>query len=283
MKIITLTTCHNRKSKTLTALERLHNQKYTESIEFEHIVVDDGSTDGTYEAIALNYPDVKIIQGNGKLFWSGGMRYGYEQSVKKKNYDYLLLYNDDVDIYQDAISRIIRRADSIDMTSKPFVLIGSTMDRNGKTSYGGCVKKYWFHPLDFIQTDPPIDDVVEVETLNMNFCLIPKKTLKQVGFLRSTFQHGGSDYEYGLYLRKKGGQVLLAPEYFGCCNRNETKGTSKESGISIYACYRRFLSIMERPPSSTFKYYIKYGGSLWLIWFLVPYVNLLFKKLIKYD
>lgn len=283
MKIITLTTCHNRKSKTLTALERLHNQKNTESIEFEHVVVDDGSTDGTYEAIAANYPDVNIIQGNGNLYWSGGMRYGFQKGIRNKNYDYLLLYNDDVDIYLDAVSRIIRSADSVDLTSKPSIIVGSTIDSTSKTSYGGCVKKYWFHPLEFIQTDPPEKDVVEVEVLNMNFCLIPKGTIDLIGFLRPIFQHGGSDYEYGLYLRKKGGQVLLAPEYFGYCNRNEKKGTSKEPGISLYECYRRFLSIKERPPSSTFKYYLEYGGYLWLIWFLIPYVNLLLKKLIKYD
>ena len=43
-----------------------------------------------------HYPNVNLIQGNGKLFWAGGMRLGWRTALKSKEYDAFLLLNDDV-------------------------------------------------------------------------------------------------------------------------------------------------------------------------------------------
>ena len=48
MKITVVFTCFNRKAKTLECVKRLVEGNKT--IEFEFVIVDDGSTDGTEEA-----------------------------------------------------------------------------------------------------------------------------------------------------------------------------------------------------------------------------------------
>jgi GT2 family glycosyltransferase len=38
------------------------------------LVLDDASSDGTSDAIAVQFPDVTVLHGDGELCWNGGMR-----------------------------------------------------------------------------------------------------------------------------------------------------------------------------------------------------------------
>ena len=74
MKVIALATCHNRREKTLRALASLREQVLPDGTALQVCLVDDGSTDGTGAAVAEQFPEVKLLQGDGQLFWAGGMR-----------------------------------------------------------------------------------------------------------------------------------------------------------------------------------------------------------------
>src|SRR5690554_2221576 len=89
--ITVLLTCPNRKIKTLSCLESLFAASIPENYDLEVFLTDDGSTDGTSDAIKKNFPDVNIIKGNGNLFWARGMRLAWESAMKKKSYDAYLL------------------------------------------------------------------------------------------------------------------------------------------------------------------------------------------------
>ena len=54
---------HNRKQITLKCLENL--DKSGDLQQYHVVVVDDGSTDGTTEAINNLFPDVKVLPGDG--------------------------------------------------------------------------------------------------------------------------------------------------------------------------------------------------------------------------
>lgn len=60
------------------------------------VLVDDGSTDGTAEWVSTHCPDVKLIPGDGNLWWSGGMNKGIQYALHTLNADYILLWNNDV-------------------------------------------------------------------------------------------------------------------------------------------------------------------------------------------
>ena len=76
MKITVVFTCFNRKAKTLECVKRLVEGNKT--IEFEFVIVDDGSTDGTEEALQLSEhaPLIKVLKTEGDCYYSGGMHRG---------------------------------------------------------------------------------------------------------------------------------------------------------------------------------------------------------------
>lgn len=103
-RILGIFTCFNRKEKTLKCLQSL--QSGNPNLDFHFLAVDDKSTDGTADALAA-LPEATLISGSGNLYYTGGMRMGIQEARKlSEAYDYVLLFNDDVDFYSHAIERL---------------------------------------------------------------------------------------------------------------------------------------------------------------------------------
>ena len=105
-KIAVLLTVFNRKTKTLECLQRLYALFPVEGYKIDIYLTDDGCTDGTPEAIKLQFPQVNIIHGDGDLYWNRGM-YKAWQEAAKKNYDFYLWLNDDTFVYSNLFSTIL--------------------------------------------------------------------------------------------------------------------------------------------------------------------------------
>ena len=62
-RIAVLLTVYNRRDKTLYCLDRLYHQENMDNYKVDVFLTDDGSTDGTSEAVCTKYPKVHIIKG----------------------------------------------------------------------------------------------------------------------------------------------------------------------------------------------------------------------------
>jgi GT2 family glycosyltransferase len=280
VRIVTLATCHNRREKTLQALEDLHSQELPEDIELVHVLVDDGSNDGTSHSVSEKFPDVEIIHGDGNLYWAGGMRFGWEQSVKYKNFDYLFAYNDDVEFFSDSLRRLLHvgRAFEINNDAVPYVVVGSCQSHiDHSTTYGGQIRNSRVNPLSFKRADPPSDGYLLVDTLNMNCVLINHTALEATNFLAPYFTHGGADIEFGLRLRKKGGAVVLASGYYGFCERNPIRSDSDYT-LRVYLKDR--FNVKEAPPSEIMAFCRSHAGWFWPYSFIRYYITKLSVKLL---
>lgn len=65
---------YNRLTTTKKCIERLHEIPKN----FTLYVVDDNSTDGTSEMLT-QFPQIKIINGSGDLWWSGAINLGMKK------------------------------------------------------------------------------------------------------------------------------------------------------------------------------------------------------------
>ena len=67
-RVEVLIAIHNRREKTLDCLTHLYRQQMPNNYLLEVYLVDDGSTDGTADAVNVCFPEVTIIGGTGALF-----------------------------------------------------------------------------------------------------------------------------------------------------------------------------------------------------------------------
>lgn len=274
MNIVALGACHNRRELTLRALRALSRQDLAGDCSLEICLVDDGSSDGTREAVRAEFPSVILLEGPGNLFWAGGMRFGWERFVASRDPDRLLVFNDDIELYPTAISVLQSAAGVLESQGcDAYAVAGALQDpATGATTYGGLVRDRWWYPLSFASVAPS-DDIRDCETLNMNFALLSRGALARVGFLSPEFTHRKADFDFGLRLRRAGGRVVVAPGYVGECRRNPVEGTSEESDISLSERWRRVTSVKEHALRERAVYCRRHAGRLWPLIWLVPYLR----------
>ncbi|MCC5888297.1 MAG: glycosyltransferase family 2 protein [Gammaproteobacteria bacterium] len=270
--IVALATCHNRREKTVAAVNAMSAWLEGLKVDARVVIVDDGSTDGTGEAIRSGFPAVEVIEGNGSLFWAGGMRHGWDRAVSAVPPDFLIVFNDDVELDIDGMMAAWVEAVALSASSSvPFLLTGACRDRRrGSVAYGGVRRVSRWHPLRFSPVEPN-GRVQSCDTCNMNFTIIPRDALDLIGFLDPGFVHARADFDYGLRLRRAGGEVRLAPHYVGACSRNEVTGSSADPKLPAGERWARLLSIREENPAQRARYYRRHGGVLWPLFWALPY------------
>lgn len=283
MKILAMATSYNRKSKTLRALRALHNQSGLDHVQLDVVLLNDGSTDGTAEAVKEAFPKVHIVHGDGKLYWAGGMRAVWSYVKREKvPFDHILVFNDDIELYKSALATLLKDHEHLLRNGyKEIVVTGNFLNKTMKIiTYGGWIRSSKWHPLRMALVSPnfKLEEPTVVDTLNMNFTLISRSALERNGFLEDYFIHRAADFEFGLRVTKSGGVVASSSKVVGICDRNSPIGTSLEPGIKRAERLRRLFSAKEEPLKQRFRFYRKWGGLLGPILFVVPYVKALIER-----
>jgi GT2 family glycosyltransferase len=269
-RVVAILTAHNRREFTLACLQSYFSQEVTDT-DLRAVLVDDGSTDGTGEAVSAAFPAAEVISASGDLFWARGMAAAEARAIRSQP-DYLLWLNDDVRLYPNALSRLLAVVET--RPGRPALLVGAVCDPGtGDTTYGGLRRRDW-HPLRY-DLAAPLDEPTTVDTVNGNVLLVPRETYLLVGGIDGGFAHSYADMDYGLRLRRAGGQNVLVPGHAGTCAANHIMSVNLDPGLSIRARWRFLHSRKGRPLGSQVRYLRRHGGPYWPVFLLPPYVRLL--------
>ena len=278
-----LLTCYNRKQKTLDCLSNLFEQSLPEEIQLSVYLVDDGSTDGTTEAVQQKYPHVNVLQGDGSLFWTGGMQLAFAEAIRHSHNFYLWL-NDDTILYPTAIKTLLTTFDYAvaKVGNLNVIVAGATQDPDsGVLTYGGVLKGHWTHPCRFHWLKS-IAEPQPCDTMNGNCVLISHQAAELVGGLDLTFRHYAADFDYGLRAKQRGGTVWMAPGYVGTCVYNHPRQQMQQNDSSLTQQVQK----LEQPkglatqdvtlhPFWEWKAFTeRHAGLLWPLYWLLPYRRL---------
>lgn len=270
-KVAVLVTVFNRKETTLFGLKTLKETiaQLGDGFVFDIFLIDDGSTDGTYEAVKETYPEVFIYKGTGSLYWARGMQMAWEKALEKDSYDYFLWFNDDGELYPNALQTMFKTSEA--NGSESCVVTGAFCDHNGEHTYTGSDND----DCELI----PDGTYQKVAVMYGNLILIPRNICKEVGTMNKIFTHGGGDNDYGFRVQKKGFSVIMTPVYVGVVDAHHERPYFE--GRSFRERWKALHS-PKYSPFPTFYYLFMYRGKWRAIRYVASrYFFLFFPRLFK--
>lgn len=276
MKLAVLITCHNRRETTVACLEALYANTLAPGIAMAAILVDDASTDGTADAVRASFPAVEVLEGNGDLFWNGGMHLAFAHALER-GFDAYLWLNDDTFLDPGALMTLIDAWRDQDLAPEGrAILIGTTRDPDsGLVTYGGLDVGGRWRPLRLIPVLPGKTPRA-CATMNGNCVLIPDAVARDLGNLDPVFSHAMGDIDYGLRARARGIPLWIVPGFVGACHGPGPGETWHDRRLPIRVRWKKLLGRKGLPPRSWLVLTRRHGGILWPLHWMSPYLKVLF-------
>jgi len=277
IKILALATCHNRRKITIKSINSLKKSAFKKNIDLKIYIVDDGSIDGTSKEIKKRFKDVKIISGNGKLFWCKGMVFGYKKMIKnEKKFDFILSFNDDVYFYKNFLNNLLSTYYKNINKNTSLIVVGSTCDNiTKKLNQGGLKKRSFINPLS-LELIKNIRLNKSCDTFNMNCVLINQSVIKKIGFLSKNYRHIWGDWDYGLRNTKFNGLNIVASKIVGECPTPNNKmyiSNTDDKILTTAELWKRYVHFGQQNPKERYKFYKDHGGLLWLFFYFGTYLK----------
>jgi len=289
VSVCALLTCFNRRDMTLECLRALGANQGLELVDLRAVLVDDGSNDGTAQAVRAEFPWVDVVTSDGNLFWCRGMHLAFETALRT-GFDHYLWLNDDTMLWPDALARLLaceaqlrlqidhtdhtEHIEHTEQTDRPVIIVGSTADPvSGVCTYGGHRRPWRLRPFS-VELVEPGADAQRCDTLTGNVVLIPARAAKRVGNLDPRFEHAMGDTDYGLRARGCGVELWVAPRMHGSCADNATAGTYLDSALPLATRWKRMLHRKGLPWRSWLIFTRRHTGVMWPVYFMWPYARL---------
>lgn len=239
--IAVLLTVHNRRDKTISCLRNLSAQRLPKDVQYDVFVVDDGSTDGTSQAIAERFPNTNIIHADGTLFWNRGMYRAWEVASHAKSYDYYMWLNDDTVLRDCAIKNLLGVCESY---NDKVIAVGATKaSQTDGLTYGGRIGGR----IPACDGSPH-----EVEHFNGNIVMVPISVYNKLGNLDYYYTHSKGDFDYGIRAKKAGIPMFQCGEVLGVCDAHDKLAAWCNSETPLSRRWQLMHMPNGMPPNETF-------------------------------
>jgi GT2 family glycosyltransferase len=201
----------NCKNDTLECLASLRKINYPQ---YRVTVVDNGSKNGSQEAIIQKFPEVNYLFNPKNLRFAGGNNVALRNTLKE-GFDYALLLNNDTIVDPNFLSEMVKGAE----TDPAIGLVGP------KIYYYEHPKVIWFaggkadirfaymRHIGIGQTDGELySHPREVNFLNGACVLVKCEVMRKIGFLDESFFLYNEDFDFCLRAIKAGYKLYYQPQ-----------------------------------------------------------------------
>ena len=239
---------------------------------FEVVVIDNGSTDGTKEYVEKNWPKVRVLRTEKNLGYSGGFNFGLEYAFDQKTADYVLITNNDVRADSRVISELVQTGESDPkigfVTGKVYFY--DQPDTLQTVGYYEDKLRWVGGHIGAHEKDRGQYDRIEERFFSDDiFMLVKKKLYDEVGGYDTEFQFQAEQFDWQIRAKKMGFKIYYSP--FARIWHKDSVTIGKSSPFKTYYDVRN--SLVVRLKHRDFQYLKKY-----IPWYLkntviVPFIK----------
>ena len=196
--------------------------KFTKSIAFEVIIVDNGSNDGSIAMLKEKFPQVKLILNRENL----GFTKANNQGIKVAKGDYILLLNSDTYLIENSFKQLLDKAQNLGENLGALGPLLLNQDKSTQQSVGFFPNLpqvfFWMTFIDdlpcgqllkpyHVDHDSFYQKEREVDWLTAAAILVSQKVVEEVGGLDEKIFMYGEEVEWCHRIKKAGFEVFFSP------------------------------------------------------------------------
>lgn len=235
----------NQREDTQVCLDSLQQLTYSN---YEVIVVDNGSTDGTQEVIRARYPRVTLLAQDHNLGGSGGRNVGIRHALKGQT-DYILFLDNDTLVKPNILSRLIEVGES----NAKIGVLGSTIyyyhDRQRIWNAGARVDRRTglCYPLRNGELDLGTPrSVEEVDFLATCSLMAKRIVFETVGIFDEEYFFYYEDTDWCVRASDAGYRIVVVPDSVLWHKESQSLGGPSSPGKIYYMTRNQLLFVVKR-------------------------------------
>jgi len=213
------------------------------------ICVDNGSTDGSADAVREHFPDVALIECPGNLGYAGGNNVGIRRALERGS-DWVVLVNNDATVAPDVIDGFARAARArpragilagkVYFADRPEVVWFAGQRVNLRLGYSGRPRGYGRPDgLRYTRIEPT-DRAVGA------LMAVSRPALEAAGLLDEDLFAYVEDVDWAVRVRRAGFEVVFAPEARAWHRVSGSTGGETSSIHTLYYGVRNTVVVAER-------------------------------------
>lgn len=203
-KIFVVVLNYNGKDTIIDCLKSIYQADYNN---YELIVIDNNSNDGSFELAKNYFASAHFIKNEKNIGFAAGNNIGIRFALEKMG-DYVFLLNNDATIEKNTLSRLVEIAEN---NQKTGIVSPVIFKENGQDIWfaGGKIK--WL-TMKAVHLFKPISQT-PYETQYISGCamLIRKDVFREIGLFDERFFLYYEDADFCVRAGRKGFKVFIAP------------------------------------------------------------------------
>ncbi|HEX7574214.1 MAG TPA: glycosyltransferase family 2 protein [Bacteroidota bacterium] len=225
------------------------------------LVVDNGSQDGSQEAIRRYHPEVTLLETGSNLRYAGGNNAGIRFALEKGAEQIMLLNNDTtVDpAFLGAMTRTLQSSPGTGIVA-PKILYAADP---GRLWYAGGEISFWTGTMRHRGIREPDDgrfDIPHETGYASGCCLLAKRsTVERIGLLDEAYFMYSEDADWCMRARRAGFRVMYEPR----ARVWHKVSVSAGGHLSSFKLRNKFVSNL--------RFFSRYAS--WYHWFFFPWMN----------
>jgi GT2 family glycosyltransferase len=193
---------YNRRDVLRSSLAALHTQ--TRPLD-DIIVVDNGSSDGTAEMVAAEFPAVRIVPMSENTGAAGGFAECLREG-EARGHDWAWVFNDDDTPAPDALATMLDAAAHVSPRAG-IIACGRTDGAGGFYPLGA----HWNGRHQHVPLTDPAGAPFRLDVVTFSGTLVASQLVRDIGVPRTDFFMMVEDLEYCLRARRAGWNVHVVP------------------------------------------------------------------------